>query len=490
MKSQGVKKFQKDQQTSKKASGKATPGKWDEMNRKQRRERMRQIESGDLSLEVVHPHASGIDIGNESHYVAVPPSRDSQPVRCFGCTTAELKKMAEWLTQCGIRTVAMQSTGVYWIAVYDILEAAGMEVYLVNARETKNLPGRKTDVQESQWLMKLHTYGLLRNSFRPSQEIRILRTYWRQRHDLVRSTGRHIQRMQKAMTQMNIRLANVISDITGVTGQAILKAILDGQRDSRELAAYRDCRVEASEEEIAQALEGNWQEDQLFVLRQEQAGYEFCQKQITECDQQLENYLARLEDRTQGATLPEETRKGRRKKKKKGNPQFNLRKELFRMTGTDLTQIDGIDVMAAMTVVSEVGLDMSRWKTENHFVSWLKLSPDNKISGGKVIGKGRMPTNNRATTGLRMAATNLRESDTYLGAQFRRFRARLGPPVAAKAMAAKLARLLYRMLRYGMKYVDRGAELYESQHRKQQVIHLKRKAAQLGLEIIEVADAA
>src|SRR6266852_1134901 len=313
MKIQPATKAQKDKKASKQASGKATPGKWDEMNRKQRREMMRQMQSEDLSLEVVHPHAAGIDIGNESHYVAVPPSRDPQPVQCFGCTTAELKKMAEWLTQCGIRTVAMQSTGVYWIAVYDILEEAGMEVYLVNARETKNLPGRKTDVQEGEWLMQLHTYGLLRNSFRPSQEIRTLRTYWRQRHDLVRSTGRHIQRMQKALTQMNIQLANVISDISGVTGQTILKAILDGQRDPRELAAYRDCRVEASEEEIVQALEGNWQEDQLFVLRQEQAGYEFCQKQITECDQQLAQYLARLEDQTQGATLPEETRKGRRK---------------------------------------------------------------------------------------------------------------------------------------------------------------------------------
>jgi DNA-binding protein YbaB len=359
----------------------------------------------------------------------------------------------------------------------------------VNARETKNLPGRKTDVQESQWLMKLHTYGLLRNSFRPSQEIRTLRTYWRQRHDLVRSIGRHIQRMQKAMTQMNIQLANVISDITGVTGQAILKAILNGERDPRELAAYRDCRIESSEEEIAQALEGNWQEDQLFLLRQEQAGYEFCQKQIAECDQQLAQYLARLEDRTQGATLPEETRKWRRNKKK-GNPQFNLRKELFRMTGTDLTQIDGIDVTAAMTVISEVGWDMSKWKTENHFVSWLKLSPDNKISGGKIIGKGRMPTNNRAATVLRMAATTLRESDSYLGAQFRRLRTRLGPPVATKAMAAKLARLIYRMLRYGMKYVDQGVTFYEAQYRKQQVIHLKRKAAQLGLQIIEAAAAA
>ena len=489
MKSQPAKTTQKDKKQSNQASRQPTAAKWDEMNRKQRREMMRKMQSEDLTLEVVHPHAAGIDIGNESHYVAVPPSLDPQPVRCFGCTTAELRKMAAWLTQCGIRTVVLQSTGVYWIAVYDILEEADLEVYLVNARETKNLPGRKTDVQESQWLMKLHTYGLLRNSFRPSQDIRTLRTYWRQRHDLVRSIGRHIQRMQKAMTQMNIQLANVISDITGVTGQAILKAILNGERNPRELAAYRDCRIESSEEEIAQALEGNWQEDQLFLLRQEQAGYEFCQKQIAECDQQLAQYLARLEDRTQGATLPEETRKWRRNKKK-GNPQFNLRKELFRMTGTDLTQIDGIDVTAAMTVISEVGWDMSKWKTENHFVSWLKLSPDNKISGGKIIGKGRMPTNNRAATVLRMAATTLRESDSYLGAQFRRLRARLGPPVATKAMAAKLARLIYRMLRYGMKYVDQGVTFYEAQHRKQQVIHLKRKAAQLGLQIIEAAAAA
>src|SRR5215470_13158543 len=280
MKKQTAKKVPRDKTQNEKASSKPTPSKWDEMNRKQRREMMRKMQSEDFDLEVVHPHAAGIDIGNESHYVAVPPSLDPQPVRCYGCTTAELKKMAQWLTQCGIRTVALQSTGVYWIAVYDILEEVGLEVYLVNARETKNLPGRKTDVQESQWLMKLHTYGLLRNSFRPSQQIRTLRTYWRQRHDLTRSAVRHIQRMQKALTQMNIQLANIISDITGVTGQAILKAILGGERDPRELAAYRDCRIEASEEEIAQALEGNWQEDQLFVLGQEQAGYEFCQKRV------------------------------------------------------------------------------------------------------------------------------------------------------------------------------------------------------------------
>src|SRR5213078_1718709 len=270
----------KPEEQNKRATNHPTQHHWHEMNRKQRREMIRKMQSEELSLEVIHPDAAGIDIGNESHYVAVPPSRDSQPVRRFGCTTAELKAMADWLKQCGIRTVAMQSTGVYWIAVYDILEQAGLEVYLVNARETKNLPGRKSDVQESQWLMKLHTYGLLRNSFRPSQEIRTLRTYWRQRNDLVQSAGRHIQRMQRALTQMNIQLANVLSDISGATGQAIIKAILAGERDPHKLAALRDPRVRASEEQIARYLEGNWQEDLLFVLHQEQEGYEFCQQQI------------------------------------------------------------------------------------------------------------------------------------------------------------------------------------------------------------------
>src|ERR1700739_2145417 len=239
----------KQQEKTKKATDHSTHRHWHEMNRKQRRETTRKIQSEDLSLEVIHPDAAGIDIGNESHYVAVPPSRDSQPVRRFGCTTAELKAMTDWLKQCGIRTIAMQSTSVYWVAVYDIFEQAGLEVYLVNARDTKNLPGRKSDVQESQWLMTLHTYGLLRNSFRPSQEIRTMRTYWRQRNDLVRAAARHIQRMQKALTQMNLQLANVLSDVSGMTGQAIIKAILAGERDPHKLATFRNWRVKASEKE-------------------------------------------------------------------------------------------------------------------------------------------------------------------------------------------------------------------------------------------------
>ena len=475
----------KQQEETKEATCRPTRGHWHQMNRKQRREVMRRIQSENLSLEVMHPDAAGIDIGNESHYVSVPPTRESEPVRRFGCTTAELKSMADWLKQCRIRTVAMQSTGVYWIAVFDILEEAGFEVYLVNARETKNLPGRKSDVQESQWLMKLHTYGLLRNSFRPSQEIRTMRTYWRQRNDLVQAAARHIHRIQKALTQMNVQLANVLTDVSGMTGQAIIKAILAGERDPYKLAKFRDPRVKATEEEIARSLEGNWQEDLVFVLKQEQDAYQFCQKQMAECDRRLQEYLKQRKDRSAGADLPEEKRKTRLKNKKGNRPQFDLRRELFRMTGAELTRIDGIDVMTAMTIVSEAGWDMSKWKTEGHFVSWLRLCPDNKISGDKLIGKGRLPTNNRATVALKMAASSLRTSLSYLGAQFRRLKTRLGAPVAIKAMAAKLARLVYRMLHHGMQFIDRGAEFYEAQHRNRQIKSLKWKAANLGFQIIE-----
>src|SRR5207249_4156703 len=290
----------KQQEGTRKATCRPTQGHWHQMNRKQRRETMRRIQRENLSLEVVHPDAAGIDIGNEFHYVAVPPTRDGEPVRRFGCTTTELKSMADWLKQCRIRTVAMQSTGVYWIAVFDILEEAGFEVYLVNARETKNLPGRKSDVQKSQWLMKLHTYGLLRNSFRPSQEIRTMRTYWRQRNDLVRGAARHVHRIQKALTQMNVQLANVLTDVSGITGQAIIKAILAGERDPHKLAAFRDPRVKATEEEIARSLEGNWQEDLVFVLKQEQDAYEFCQKQMAECDRGCRTTSSRGKTGAQG----------------------------------------------------------------------------------------------------------------------------------------------------------------------------------------------
>ena len=290
--------------------------------------------------------------------------------------------------------------------------------------------------------------------------------------------------------QMNIQLANVLSDLSGVTGQAIIKAILAGERNAHKLAEFRDPRVRASKEQIAQSLEGNWQPDLLFVLKQEQDGYEFCQTQMAECDRQFNQYLEQREDRSHGASLPEEKRKDRLKKKKGNKPQFDLRQGLFRLTGTDLTRIDGIDVMTATTIISEAGWDMSKWQTENHFVSWLRLCPDNRISGDKVIGKGRLPTNNPISIALKMAASTLRLSKTYLGAQFRRLRTRLGAPIAIKAMAAKLARLVYRMLRYGMKYVDQGAAFYELKHRQLQIQQLKWKAAKLGYKVTPIPVAA
>src|SRR6202041_2845408 len=294
----------KQEEKIKKATCHPAQSHWQQMNRKQRREMTRKIQSADISLEVVHPDAAGIDIGNESHYVAVPPTRDSEPVRRFGCTTAELKEMAVWLKQCAIRTIPMQSTGVYWIAVYDILEEAGLEVYLVNARETKNLPGRKSDVQESQWLLKLHTYGLLRRSFRPTPEIRALRTCWRERAEDVQEAGKCIQRMHKALTEMNVQLGTVLSDLSGVTGMNILRSIVAGERDGNKLAEFRDARVKASPETIAKSLEGTWRPEQLAILRRQLADWDHVQQQIQACDRDLQAMMKQIPDASVAPSQP------------------------------------------------------------------------------------------------------------------------------------------------------------------------------------------
>ena len=448
-------------------------------NRKERKELSRRLRSEDPGLAVVHPHAAGIDVGNSAHYVAVPPDRDLHPVRRFECFTADLHRLADWLKNCGVKTVALQSTGVYWIPLYDILEERGFDVYLVNARHTKNLPGRKSDVQESQWLLKLHTYGLLNNSFRPTSEIRVLRTYWRQRAEHVQGVTTCIQRMQKAFTQMNLQLANVISDLSGVTGQMIVRAIVAGERDPWKLAKLSDPRIRASQEEIAKSLEGNWRPELLFVLQQELQMFDTYQQRIAECDRELQKHLARFKD-----TVPPPAKNATKKSKpNKHHPQFHLADELQRISGVDLTRIDGIDVMVAQTLVSEIGLDMGRWETEAHFASWLGLCPDNRISGDKVLGRGTRHVVNRAATALRVAATTLLKSRTYLGAQYRRLRSKLGAPKAITAMAHRLARLVYRMLKYGQQYVDKGAAYYEQRNRQQQIEFVRKKAAQLGLQV-------
>ena len=455
-------------------------------NRREKKEWARRLQSEDPGLTVIHPQAAGIDVGNSSHYVAVRPDRAAQPVRRFECFTADLYRLADWLQSCGVKTVAMQSTGVYWIPLYDILEAHGFEVYLVNARHTRNLPGRKSDVQESQWLLKLHTYGLLNNSFQPPTAIRALRTYWRQRAEHVHGAATCMQRMQKALTQMNLQLANVISDISGLTGQAILRAITAGERDAGKLAELRDPRIKASPEEIAKSLQGNWRPELLFVLQQELEMYDTYQRRITECDQHLQKHLAQFTDNAL-PSRPKMESTGKKAKPAKNAPRFDLRSEMQRITGVDLTRIDGIDVMVAQTILSEVGFDMTRWKTEAHFASWLGLCPDNQISGDKVLGRGTRRVVSRVATALRMAAVTLMRSRTYLGAQYRRLRTRLGAPKAITAMAHRLARLVYRMLKYGQTYVDKGSEYYEQRYRNQQLHMLRKQAAKLGLQITSAA---
>jgi hypothetical protein len=352
-------------------------------------------------------------------------------------------------------------------------------------------------VQESQWLLKLHTYGLLRNSFHPSAEIRVVRTYWRQRGDHVRAVSTCIQRMQKVLTQMNIQLANVISDLSGWTGQRIIRAILAGERDPETLAALSHPGIHATHAEIAKSLEGTWQPDLLFVLKQEVDLYDTYQLRIAECDQELERHLKSFADKTPdpladpepSPTLaPSDTRAHRPKRHRKAGshaPQFDLGRELHRISGVDLTRIDGIDVGVAQTVISEVGLDMSRWEDEDHFASWLGLCPDNRITGGKVLRRGTRHVINRAATALRLGASTLLRSQSYLGAQYRRFRGKLGAPKAITAMAHKLAVLVYRMLRWGHAYVDKGLQYYEERHRQQQIHLLKKRAAKLGLQIVE-----
>lgn len=463
------------------------------LNRKQRRELGRRLNSDDPALQVVHPDAAGIDIGNESHFVALPPDRDTTPIREFGSWTADLHEMASWLKEHGIQTVALQSTGVYWIPVMEVLEQAGLEVYLVNARGTKNLPGRKTDVQECEWIRKLHTYGLLRNSFRPPEEIRAVRTIWRQRDRWVHESGRAVQHMQKALTTMNVQLANAISDISGVTGQAIVRAIVAGKRDPWELAELRDPRIAASKEEIAHSLQGHWREDVIFELRQAVESYDFFQKQMAACDQQLIKYMAAIQSReiTPKQDLPEDatplssTKPARRSKtRRKNQPAFDLATELERTMGADLTRIDGIDVITAQVIFSEIGPDFSAFRDENYFASWLTLAPKRDISGGKVIRHVPAAGRNRVANALRMAAESLSRSNSYLGARYRRLRARLDAPVAIKAMARYLACLVYRIVTKGQAYVDRGASHYEAKRQERERVALQRRAANLGLKLV------
>jgi transposase len=435
------------------------------------------------ALEIVHPDAAGIDVGGSEHWVAINPERDPEPVRCFGCFTADLREMAVWLVEKGVRSVALQSTGVYWMPVLEVLEQHGLEVYLVNARHTKNVPGRKSDVQECQWLLKLHAFGLLNNSFQPSDEIRIARTLWRQRESLVAEAASTIQRMQKVLTEMNVQLANVLSDLSGVSGMKIIAAILKGARDPRELAALVMPGVKATSEEIVKSLEGNWRKELLFVLKQQVELYKIYQQKITACDLQLRKHLELMGSKVDLQTQPLGPRpKG--KANSRNAPSFDLRSELYRITGIDWSQINGIDVLTAQTVIAEASADLSAFPSEKQFTSWLGLCPTNQQSGSKILIRRTRKVVNRATVAFRNAASTLIRSQSYLGAQYRRLRTRLGAPKAITAMARKLACLFYRLIKHGQQYVDKGTEYYEARYREQQIRSLTKRAHKLGLQLV------
>lgn len=435
------------------------------------------------ALEIVHPDAAGIDVGGSEHWVAISPDRDPEPVRRFGCFTADLRELGRWLAEKGVRSVAMQSTGVYWMPVFEVLEQQGLEVYLVNAQHTKNVPGRKSDIQECQWLLKLHAFGLVNNSFQPTDEIRIARTLWRQRSNLVTDAASANQRMQKVLIEMNVQLSNVLSDVTGMSGMKIIEAILKGDRDPWKLAALVEPEVKATSEEIAKSLEGNWREELLFVLRQHVELYRIYQGKIDDCDLQLRKHLAVLGSKVDLKTQPIGPRpKG--KKNSKNAPGFDLRTELYRITGIDWSQINGIDVLTAQTVITEAGADLSAFPTEKQFASWLGLSPSNEQSGAKILNRRTRKVVNRATVAFRNAALTLLRSQSYLGAQYRRLRTRLGAPKAITAMARKLACLFYRLIKHGQPYVDEGTEYYEARYREQQVRSLAKRAQKLGLQLI------
>jgi transposase len=454
---------------------------------KYKKPKKRDLEENVLSQ--INSNAAGIDIGADRHWVSVPVGRDEENIRSFACFTADLYAMAEWLKQCGVDTVAMESTGVYWIPVFQVLESHGFEVKLVNAHYVKTVPGRKTDVLDCQWLQQLHTYGLLSGSFRPEDQICVLRSYIRQRDNLIKSGCVHIQRMQKALTQMNIQLHRVISDITGTTGLSIIRAIVSGERNPIKLAGFKDGRIKASVEEIAASLTGDYRPELVFILQQELKFYEFYQAQIAECDTQIEQCLASFADQVDVTKTPLSKPKRRGKKQPGNAPQFDLRTHLYRISGVDFTAVDGLGALTVLVLVSELGLDPARFPTVKHFTSWLGLCPGSRITGGKVKSSKTRPVANRAATALRMAAQTLCRSHSALGAYYRRMQSRMGAPKAITATAHKLARIFYHLWTSGDRFTDPGIDAYEQQYRERTLKNLKKKAQAFGLELIPISNA-
>ena len=429
--------------------------------------------------------AAGLDIGAVEIWACVPAECDAQPVRAFGTFTPDLQALADWLVQCQVTTVAMESTGVYWIPIYEMLEARGLEVNLVNARHLKHVPGRKSDVQDCQWIQQLHSYGLLTPSFRPAEDMRVLRTYLRQRAMLLEHRAGHIQHLQKALHQMNVQLPQVVSDITGQTGLAIIRAIGAGERDPQVLARLRHGRCQRSEAEIAKALSGHYRAEHVFALKQALALYDFYTAQVQECDTYIEQHYAVIKP-TYDERLPPPPLGPDPKPNShaKNAPAFDVRACLYRLLGIDLTATDGLEASSAQVLVAEIGTDMSKWPTEKHFASWMGLAPHNDISGGKVLRSKPLKGNRRAAQALRLAAQTLGRTQTALGSYYRRMRARKGPTHAITATAHKLARILYHVLKHRTPYHSLSQETYEHDLRQRAIRHLKRTATRLGFTLL------
>lgn len=430
------------------------------------------------AFQLIRPNAAGIDVGSESHYVAVPEDRDPKWIRCFGSFTQDLYALAKWLKQCKIDTVAMESTGVYWIQLYLILEEQGFDVFLVNARHVKNVSGRKTDVKDCQWIQQLHSYGLLNASFQPDLQGRELRTYIRHRKNLTQNYAMQIQLMQKAFEQMNIKLQNVLTDITGKTGISIIEAILQGERNAAVLAEFADPRVKASKEDIIKSLQANWRREHLFELQQAYDLYLFYREKIRECDKQIEMVLQ------QSSGSANDDNPGKGAKRWKNSFDFNATFHLKNLLGVDITEIFGISEVTAMQIVAETGIDMTKWPTKKHFVSWLNLSPNNRISGGKILKPKREKRKNHAGQAFLIAATTVQRSDHWLGIFFRRIAAKHGPGIAIKATARKLALIFYQMIKNQESFDPMPIEAYNQNFKERKLKYIKSQASMLGFQLV------
>jgi transposase len=476
-------------------SKKQQPAKPQKVNAKPRVSKARRRQQKGMCLgdrPVLEPNAGGVDVGAREMFVAVPPGRDENPVRVFATFTEDLERLADWLVQCGVTTVAMESTGVYWIPLYDILEQRGIRPCLVNARHMKNVPGRRTDWFECQWLQFLHSVGLLRPAFRPEEDICAVRTLLRHRSELVQAASQHVQHMHKSLTQMNLQIHHVISDITGVTGLAIVDAIVAGQRDAVELAQLRDPHIKADTETIRKSLVGNWRLEHLFTLQQSRQLYRIYQQRIVECDLEIESRLPKFEPRAdpQKKPLPPDqkrNRAGKKRRKKNGhpNPGFDLRTEAYKLFGVDVTQIPGLEENA-LPLFSEVGRDLAKWPTSGHFASWLNLCPDNDISAGKTLWRGMRTVENRAGHIFRLAASSLHHSPTPMGTYLRRMKAKLGPGGAITATAHKIAIIFYTIVKNQVEYDETIWAARDAQREKRLATRLKRQAKQMGYELVPI----